>query len=294
MMDKRRKNGNELTKAKIEELTERIDEALMKFIKEGKYKDVLIAMGNLGEYSLFNQIFILTQKNDARTTYGLRKWNALGRRVKRGEKSIKVFCPITRKEEIDGEEKSVLKGFFLSSVFDVSQTEGRELLAFRIDNEATVEKKEAIISGLKKAVEDRGFFVRFVSEGEMERECYGLCDHRKREIKVLSSLSDLLKISTLAHECGHALAHSFKRDDFIGLSNMEKKEIKEVEAESIACIVSSRLGLDTQNFNFSYISGWGKGDISKFRHNLSFIRECSYLLLKSVEREMRKIDPSFC
>ncbi len=278
--------GNKLKKEEMEELSKKIEDALAEFIKEGKYKDVLIAMGNIGQYSLFNQIFILMQKPDARTTYGLSKWNSLGRRIKKGERSIKIYSPITRKETVDGEEKNVLKGFHLSSVFDISQTEGEDISAFLIDESKVVENKDAIVEGLRKEAERRGFSLRFVGEEELGEGCYGSCNHKKREIKVLTSLSDLSMISTLAHECGHALAHSCSRSDFMGLSNMEKREIKEVEAESIACIVSARLGLDTENFNFSYISGWAKGDISKFRHNLSLVRECAYALLQSIEEEI--------
>jgi hypothetical protein len=67
---------------------------------------------------------------------------------------------------------------------------------------------------------------------------------------------------------------------------MEKKEIKEYEAESIACVVCTYLGLDTQNFNFSYIAGWTDGDIDKFRKNLGLISKYAKTIIKGIDKEM--------
>lgn len=80
----------------MDNLINEIDKSLEKFIKDGKYKDVLMAMGNLGHYSLNNQIYIIMQKPDAKTLYGLKKWNSFGRYIKQGEKSIKIFKPIIK------------------------------------------------------------------------------------------------------------------------------------------------------------------------------------------------------
>jgi hypothetical protein len=77
-------------------ITRQVDEKLHDFMKDGKYKEVLIAMGNLGKYSLNNQIYILLQKPDAVTVHGMKKWNVMGRHVIPGEKSIKIFSPIIK------------------------------------------------------------------------------------------------------------------------------------------------------------------------------------------------------
>ena len=62
--------------------------------------------------------------------------------------------------------------------------------------------------------------------------------------------------------------------------------IKEIEAESIACVVCTFLGLDTQNFNFSYITGWADGDIDKFRENIDVISRHARTLIKGIQKEM--------
>ncbi len=281
-----------ITKEEMDDLTKEIDSSLERFIKEGKYKDVLISMGNLGHYSLNNQIYIIMQKPDARTTYGMRKWNSLGRHIKPGEKSIKIFSPIIKKvEEKDKDnetkinEKYVLTGFQRGYVFDVSQTEGKDIDAFRFDETKLVEDKDKILDGLRKAVKEAGFDIRYATKDELGEDCYGLCNHSTHEIKIREGLSDLQEISTTVHECGHALAHSAYREDFEGLTTNERREIKEVEAESIACIVCTYLGLDTKNFNFSYITGWAEGDISKFRKNIDVISKHANTLIKGIEKE---------
>ena len=60
-------------------------------------------------------------------------------------------------------------------------------------------------------------------------------------------------------------------------------KIEEVEAESIALVVSNRLGLDTADFNMAYIATWSDGDIEKFKNNIDVIRSVSYQILSSVE-----------
>ena len=67
------------------------------------------------------------------------------------------------------------------------------------------------------------------------------------------------------------------------MKEVPSRDIKEVEAESIACVVCSHLGLDTENFNFSYITGWAEGNISKFRKNMDVISHYSLRLIDGID-----------
>jgi len=288
------------TKEEVDKILTDIDNKLFAFIKEGNYKDVLLSMGNLGKYSFTNQIYILLQNPEAKTVNGMRGWNYLGRSIKPGEKALKIFSPITESVEeqvldSDGnpkydeageaitKTKRVVKGFKPSFVFDISQTKGKELKVFKMDENTSVEDKEIIIKGLTDTVKEKGYTVGYASKEELGEGCYGLCNHSTKEIKILENMSDLQTVSTLVHECGHCLAHSDYRKDFEGLTLSEKREIKEVEAESIACVTCSHLGLDTTNFNFSYITGWSDGDISKFRKNMDVIGTYAGQLITGID-----------
>lgn len=292
-----------LSKAEMDDITSKIEERLNDFIKEGKYKEVLLAMGNLGKYSLNNQIYILMQMPEARTVAGMKKWNVLGRHVKPGSHSLKIFTPIIKAKEVelkdkdgnpllnpDGtkktQKKQVLTGFEQGYVFDISQTDGKPLEVFRFDEKKVVSSKNTILQGLHDVAEKNGYTISYATKEELGEGCYGLCDHAAKQIKILENMFDLQEISTTVHECGHMLAHSAYRKDFDGLTPMEKREIKEVEAESIACVVCSYLGLDTENFNFSYITGWADGDITKFQKNLNVISKHAKTLIEGIESEI--------
>ena len=300
--NKKQYKTKRITKKEMEDLTKEIDVKLYEFIKEGKYKDVLISMGNLGNYSLNNQIYIIMQNPNAQTVHGLKSWNNLGRHISKGEKAITIFKPIIVKgeEEIkdkdgnkilddDGKPKTkqgyYCKGFQAGYVFDISQTQGKQIDTFKFDENKLVEDKDKILNALRNTIESYGFSISYATKVELGDGCYGLCNHQTNEIKILEGMSDLQEISTTVHECGHALAHSAYREDFEGLTVKEKREIKEVEAESIACVVCTYLGLDTQNFNFSYITGWADGDISKFRKNLDIISKHARTLIQGIEQE---------
>ena len=300
-MDRKKKiEPKPFKKEEVEKIMEDVDKKLEEFIKSGNYKDVLIMMGNLGKYSLTNQIYILLQKPDAVTVNGMRGWNFLGRSVMKDEKAIKIMAPI--RELVDQEvldengnkvldiegnpmtrKVSLVRKYRPSFVFDVSKTQGKEIKAFKMDTTATVEEKELIKQGLISVVADEGYSIGYATKEELGDGCYELCNHREKRILLLENMPDLQEISTLVHECGHALAHNPYKEKFDGLKEVPSRDIKEVEAESIACVVCSHLGLDTENFNFSYITGWAEGNISKFRKNMDVISHYSLRLIDGID-----------
>lgn len=277
----------------IDKIVKEIDDGLFKFIKSGKYKDVLMSISNLSKYSLNNQLYILTQFPSAKTVYGIKGWNKCGRIVKKNEHAIKIFCPLTKIDEESEIKKEIIVGYKSKNVFDISQTEGKELDVFKFDDNTIINNKKEIEDALIMFVSTIGFNVDFVKNDDLDLDCYGLCDKKNKVIKVRNNLSPLQEVSTLVHECAHATAHTNYRADFVGLTLNEKREIKEVEAESIACIVCTYLGLDTKNFNFSYITAWSKADIKKFRRNLEKIKFYASEIIKGIEQKLN-IEESIC
>lgn len=312
-MEKKSIDAKPFRKEEVEKIMKEVDKKLEEFIKAGKYKDVLIMMGNLGKYSLTNQVYILLQNPSASFVNGMRGWNYLGRSIKKDEKAIKIFAPVKSVENVmlededgnyiideDGTIKTkkmtIVKGYKPFFVFDVSQTKGKEIKAFKMDEETTVEEKELIKAGLLSVVAKEGYSVGYASKEELGQGCYGLCNHMEKKILLLDGMSDLQEISTLIHECGHALAHNPYKAKFEGVMTLPDRDIKEVEAESIACVVCSHLGLDTEDFNFSYITGWAEGDITKFRKNMDVISKYSLELINGIDEafiEDKKLKAKF-
>ena len=98
----------------------------------------LTAMGRFHNYSFGNILEIARQKPDATRVAGLYAWNQLGRKVRKGERGIRILAPVIgvrRKKDAEAEKdirtqnQAVLVGFRSAYVFDVSQTEGKELPA---------------------------------------------------------------------------------------------------------------------------------------------------------------------
>ncbi|MGM0876190.1 MAG: ArdC-like ssDNA-binding domain-containing protein [Bacillota bacterium] len=70
-------------------------------------------------------------KPKATLVKGFNEWKKHGRFVKKGAKAIKVLAPLIGKkketEENEEKEKKVLYGFRYVNVFDVSNTDGKDL-----------------------------------------------------------------------------------------------------------------------------------------------------------------------
>jgi hypothetical protein len=62
-----------------------------------------------------------------------RTWNQLGRFVKKGEKGIVILAPVLRRKEKENEEPAettpAVAGFRSAYVFDITQTDDKELPA---------------------------------------------------------------------------------------------------------------------------------------------------------------------
>src|SRR5665213_412052 len=96
----------------------------------------LTAMGRFHRYSFGNILEIARQKPQASRVAGMYAWTQLGRRVKKGERGIRILAPvigIRRKKDEEAnkdiriQNQAVLVGFRSAYVFDVSQTDGKGL-----------------------------------------------------------------------------------------------------------------------------------------------------------------------
>lgn len=271
----------------VDDLIAQAEDQYAKFIKSGKYKDLLLSMSNLNCYSLTNHLLILSQMPTATCVNGMKTWNFNHRNIIKGEKAIKIIAPLreVRKEDVLDEDGNVVEtkeitinGFKVAYVFDISQTEGRELYEFKCDENVAVDSFDAIKDAIEKI--PRGYSVRY---SELDDGVDGYCDFKNKEIVIRSGMIPTRTLTTLIHEVGHALAEERVRVGFKGLTPKEQTKIREIEAESIALVVSNRLGLQTTDFNLGYIAKFSDGDLDKFKANLDVVRSVSYQILSCVE-----------
>ena len=104
--------------------------------KSEALRNYLSAMARFRSYSLSNVLLIIMQKPHATRVAGFQTWKDMGRNVMKGERGIKILAPMFRNQRPDNAQDPAavlattekrLSGFRSVTVFDQSQTEGRDL-----------------------------------------------------------------------------------------------------------------------------------------------------------------------
>ena len=239
----------------------------------------LTAMGRFHSYSLGNILEIARQKPDATRVAGMHAWNQLGRRVKKGEKGIRILAPMigTRKKK-DTEKtadptvthKPVLVGFRSAYVFDVSQTEGAELPQFSSKVTGTVgQYRERLIDFLTA----QGIGLEF-----KETIAPALGMSYGGRIAILPGQEPAEEFSTLVHELAHEMLHKAER------RTATTKTVRETEAEAVAFVVSQTIGLNAGHASADYIHLY-HGNAALLAESLEVIQKTSALILSAIEQK---------
>ena len=241
--------------------------------------DYLTAMGRFHSYSLGNILEIARQKPDATRVAGLYAWNQLGRKVKKGEKGIRILAPMigTRKKkdteataDSTATHKPVLVGFRSVHVFDVSQTEGAELPQF---TERTQGEVGAYRERLVDFIAAQGIALEFRdSIAPALGMSYG------GRIAILPGQAAAEEFSTIVHELAHEMLHKAER------RIATTKTVRETEAEAIAFVVSQTIGLDAGRASADYIHLY-HGNAALLTESLEVIQKTSALILSAIETE---------
>lgn len=203
----------------------------------------------LYSYSLRN-VMIANSQLYSRKGYGVemlasyKKWQKMGRQVQKGEKGLKILAPLYVSNDVDGSEDELV-GFRQTTVFDYSQTEGKELFKSEDDikeNNKSISLEEVISKSYKP--------VKINLETEIKK---GETDYK--EIRISKKISDNEKICVIFHELAHNLLRHNERE--------LDKHLKEMEAESVAYIVSQNFGI-INNESLRYITNWNKEHLKTF------------------------------
>lgn len=237
----------------------------------------LTAMGKFHNYSFGNILEIARQMPSASRVAGMYAWNQLGRRVKKGQKGIRILAPLIgtkRKKDsevdkdITKQNQPVLVGFRAVYVFDVSQTEGAELpdLKERVKGDVGEYRERLIDFILAQGIE--------LEFKESIAPALGMSYGGK--IAILPGQSAAEEFSTLVHEAGHELLHKCSR------RTATTKTVRETEAEAIAFVVSQTIGLDAGNAAADYIHLY-HGNAALLAESLEIIQRTSALILSAIE-----------
>lgn len=268
-----------------------------------RYKEFLKVMTKFHNYSVNNTLLIAMQRPDATLCNSYKRWQSLGRQVKRGEKGITIIAPAPVKTKQTRERKDqyqqpvigedghpeleevevVIPRFKPTTVFAYEQTEG-EPLPFLVPEELTdsAENYEIFMEAINRV---STVPIRF---DEISNGAKGYYSNATKEIVINKGMSESQTMKTAIHECAHSLLH----DKDIMMSNHIEKDrmTKEIEAESCAFCVCAAFNLDTGDYSFPYISGWSKEhDMKELKGSLDLIRKTSGEFIDKVTQEMQAI-----
>ena len=284
---------------KVKEITARLEQGVQAIFDSDRYKEFLTAMSKFHDYSLNNTILIAMQGGNL--VMGFRQWEKeFDRHVKKGEKGIKIFAPApykvkklvdkidpeTRKPMLDREGKVVkeekeitVPAFKVITVFDISQTEGKEFPDLSVKPLlADVEQYEDFFAALEKASPVPIAFEQITNGAN---GYFSLTDKR---IAIKEGVSELQAVKTAIHEIAHAKLHDVDLNAPPEQQNRVDRHTREVEAESVAYTVCQHFGLDTSDYSFGYVAGWSSGkEMTELKASLETIQATAKELITEIE-----------
>jgi antirestriction protein ArdC len=209
------------------------------------------------KYSFNNLMLIAAQCPHATRVAGYRKWQQLGRHVRKGERAIKILGystkKITKTDPDTGDEvEDRLVRYPILSVFDISQTDGDPIPADPY-HLPSGEGPDGGLDQLQAWLTGEGWTLR---ELPLAGTCEGYTDHQRRVIATDSNLKPVARLVVLLHEAAHAVLHG----DLAAGEYEVHRGVCETEAESTAYVLANLLGLDVDTSSISYVAGWSGAD----------------------------------
>jgi len=293
---------------KLKEITDRLEQGIAELFDSERYREYLKVMSKFHNYSFRNTVLIAMQKPDASLVAGFSAWkNNFERNVMKGQKGIKIIAPSpykikqemqkidphTQKPVIgkDGkpvtEEKEVtIPAYKVVSVFDVSQTEGKELPDIAVDElTGDVDRYKDFFAALEKTSP-----VPIAFEN-IEGGSHGYYHLEDKRIAINEGMSELQTLKTAIHEIAHAKLHDI---DLNAPKDEQQPHVdrrtREVEAESVAYTVCQHYGLDTSDYSFGYVAGWSSGrELSELKSSLETIRSAAAEIINSIDANFAEL-----
>ena len=293
---------------KLKEITDRLEQGITELFDSERYREYLRVMSKFHNYSFNNTLLIAMQKPDASLVAGFSAWkNNFGRNVMKGQKGIKIIAPSPYKvkqemKKIDPhtqqpiigkdgkpvtEEKEItIPAYKVVSVFDVSQTEGKELPDIAVDElTGDVERYRDFFAALEKTSPvPIGF-------EQIPGSSHGYYHLEDKRIAIQEGMSELQTLKTAIHEIAHAKLHDI---DLNAPENEQQPRVdrrtREVEAESVAYTVCQHYGLDTSDYSFGYVAGWSSGrELSELKNSLETIRSAAAEIINSIDETLAEL-----
>lgn len=295
---------------KVKQITEQMETSIQSFMSDpnGAYQQWLSVLGRFHNYSLNNTILIASQKPEASLVAGFNTWKQLGRSPKRGSHAIRILAPAPYKQRVEAEKmdpntnqpiigvdgkpeketKEILHpAFKVVNVFDVSDTDGKELPQLGVDElTGSIDQYEIVFEAIKRICPVPIGFENIESGA---KGYYHLTEQR---IAIQEGMSEVQTLKTALHEAVHQKLHSVA-----GLKELPEgspvltRNHKEIEAESCAYSIMKYLNIaDTSDYSFAYLSSWSKDKTTpELKESMDRIRKTTSEMITSLSEQIEII-----
>lgn len=267
----------------IKEITDRLEKGVDEVFASDNYRAYLGTMSKFYNYSFGNCLLIAMQKPDASFVAGFQAWKTKFKRtVKKGEKGIQILAPCVKKRTVevtlsDGstEEQERVQTFFRAAyVWDISQTEGEALPQLANKLTESVDGYDGLVEKLIKAAPVP------VTFEDIPGSANGYFKPDEKRIAIQEGMSQAQTVKTLIHEIAHSILHNKET----GTQKGADRRTAEVQAESVAYVVSNSLGVDSSGYSFGYIAGWSSGkEHDELKQSLQVIHDTAAEILRGLE-----------
>ena len=258
------------------QLSESALDRLMAALDQGQsavLRQYLAVMSRFRRYSWGNVLLIYSQFPHATRIGGYHFWLTLGRHVRKGEKGITILAPMVGRkrrsddEQLEEDERTRVFGFRACHLWDVSQTDGADLPEF-----ATVRSDpQGYLARLIQFVAAQNIALEY---DQSIAPAKGMSSGGK--ITLLPDLAPAEHLAVLTHEIAHEMLHRGER------RNQTSHRVRETEAEAVAFVVSTAIGLDVNTAFSDYVQLHG-GDRATLAESLGFIQQTAAVILQQIE-----------
>jgi len=288
------KSVAELIQAKDSKgLSQLLKDGVKDYFQSDTYKQYLTTMSKFHNYSPRNIQLILMQNPEASHVASFKKWkDEFERSVNKGEKSLRIFAPITLKRrdpktnepllDVNGNEQTFMS-FKLVPVFDVSQTNGKELPKPVYELEGTYEDYGNLYKSAKEVSEANGVPLSFSKDTKGSNGFYSV---NNNEIVIKQGMSEQQTLKTIFHEMAHSDLHNMEKLQETPL----KRSTAELQAESVAFVVASHYGLDTSEYSFGYLATWtdDPNGLSDLEGQIKIVQKEADSLISRIDKTLEK------
>ena len=255
----------------------KITEAVSALVTGDDWKRFLAQSARFHNYSANNVFLIMLQSGCTATRVaGYKKWQEFGRQVRKGEKGLSILMPLSYKRtEDDGSVVHGIRGFGVTHVWDISQTDGEPLAEEAIkptllDGGSGVELYEQLAA----QVESAGYVLERTSHADLNG-ANGDTHYELKRVRVRDDVTQLQATKTLAHELAHIVLGHCEDGKY-----RECRGQREVEAESTAYLVLDAAGLVSDDYTFAYVAHWANGSVDAVKESAQSVVKAAHAITK--------------